>query len=114
MKKVEIIIHSFVGTTFCSSGEDGQKLFNTINKFIEQKTQVELSFENITVLTSSFLNPAIGKLYKEYTSEELNTYLKITNISEDDLIILKNTIETAKQYYENPKNETAISKKILD
>ena len=33
-----------MGTTFCSSGEDGQKLFNTINKFIEPLKKIGYTY----------------------------------------------------------------------
>lgn len=51
-------------------------------------------------MTTAFLNNAIGKLYKEFTKEQLNKYIKIENISQSDLFLLKKVTDRAKITFE--------------
>ncbi len=64
----------------------------------------------ITVL-STFLNNAIGTLYKDYTSDFLNANLKIVNLNEDDMFILRRVIKRAKDFY---SHETELTKVFDD
>lgn len=65
---------------------------------------VHVDFSDMTTVLSTFLNNAIGTLYKDYTSEFLNENLKIENLSDDDMFILKRVIKRAKEFYENQES----------
>jgi len=54
-------------------------------------------------LTSAFLNAAIGQLYGNFTEEEIRNALTVKDIEQDDLALLSRVIETAKEYFKNPK-----------
>jgi hypothetical protein len=69
--------------------------------------KVVIDFENMITILSTFMNNAIGSLYKDYTSEFLNSNLKIINLSDDDLFILKRVIKRAKEFYANEQIITA-------
>ena len=97
---VEKIINSSLGI----SAEDGQKVFNIIKQNLSEGKIVTLSFENITMLISLFLNVAIGQLYGCLKEEHIPTQLKLKEPSSDDLELLKRVIENAKKYYANKKS----------
>ena len=89
---VEKIINSPLGI----SAEDGQKVFDLINKNIAEGKIVTLSFKNITMLIPLFLNMAIGQLYGYLKEEKIRAQLKVEGLSADDLELLKRVIENTK------------------
>lgn len=98
--RIAEIINSPLGI----SAEDGQKVFERISRGIAKGKILTLSFENITMLISLFLNVAIGQLYGSFTEEELRQQLKVEGLSPDDMELLKRVIENAKKYYANKKS----------
>lgn len=97
MKVIEV-----VGYGLCVSSEDGQKLFNQISKNFKDDRKVKLSFQDVTNLTSAFLNTAIGQLYGNFSEEFIKENLLYTDIEDDDKIIFKRVIDRAKEYFKNP------------
>ena len=85
------------------SSDDGEIVYNAIVNCIEKKYIAELDFSEITILTTAFLNSAIGQLYNTYSSDQLNTSLKLKNVAEEDRILFKKVIERAKEYFANKK-----------
>ncbi|KKG06145.1 STAS-like domain-containing protein [Methanosarcina mazei] len=101
--EVKINVMNVVGYRLCVSSEDGQKLFDTINKNFQENKKVELSFQGITNLTSAFLNTAVGQLYGKYPESFVRANLSVSHMEKDDLVILKRVVERAKDYFKNPK-----------
>ena len=77
----------------------GELIYKVLDSKIAEKKIIELDFAGIEIITSAFLNSAVGKLYSKYSSEQLNSLLFIKNISSDDLQLLKKVIERAKEYF---------------
>ncbi|MGD9977135.1 MAG: STAS-like domain-containing protein [Bacteroidales bacterium] len=69
MNNTNIHIISVVGSSFCVEADDGQKVFELIKKAFNDNRQVVLSFLNVEMLTTAFLNTAIGQLYKDFTED---------------------------------------------
>ena len=90
--------------------KQGDEIYKLILKGFNQNDIVYVDFEGMTTILSTFLNNAIVTLYKDYTSDFLNEKLKIENLCEDDMFILRRVIKRAKEFY---KNEEAITK-VLD
>ncbi len=102
MNKIILSIYSITGDPFCVSAEDGEKVFKQIKKGINEEKNIELSFLNIEMLTSAFLNTAVGKLYSEYDEEKIRASLSLSDISDADKLLLKRVVDTAKAYYKDP------------
>lgn len=85
------------------SSDDGDNVYTNIIKIINEGYIVELDFSGITLMTTAFLNSAIGQLYSKFSSEELNTSLKLKNVAQEDGILFKKVIDRAKQYQANKK-----------
>lgn len=83
--------------------QQGDKIYKLIVDGFNQKEKVYIDFSDMTTILSTFLNNAIGTLYKDYTSEFLNENLKIENLCKDDLFILKRVIDRAKDFYAKPQ-----------
>lgn len=102
LKKVTISLFEVVGSTFCVASDDGQKIYNRISPALEQGYEVVLSFHNVRVLTSAFLNAAVGQLYGKFDPSLLSANLSAKDIDEGDQDFLKWVIDSAKQYYRDP------------
>lgn len=94
-------IMEFINGEKAVSSDDGDILFTKLEQFIRTQTIVELDFSGITIMTTAFLNSAIGQLYSIFSSEELNKYLKLVNVQEEDVILFKKVISRAKEFFAN-------------
>ena len=72
--QIKIKIADLIGSPLCISAEDGQKVFVKIEQLVKDGKQVTISFENVTMLISLFLNVAIGQLYGSFSEERLNSF----------------------------------------
>lgn len=103
MENTTINIVNIIGDIYGVEADDGQKVFTLIKKAFDRNQKVILSFLNIEMLTTAFLNTAVGQLYKDYSEEEIKTNLKVTNITDSGKISLKRVVDTAKLYYKDPE-----------
>lgn len=91
-----ILISKIIRGEYAVSPEDGKIIYELINQEIKNKNKVDLDFNGIDLMTTAFLNNAIGALYKNFNGDELNQYLSMSNISDSDLLLAKKAIERAK------------------
>ncbi len=113
MKEIEVNIYSIVGNSFCVDAEDGEKVFEALKKILEQNNKAVISFLNVEMLTSAFLNTAVGRLYGFFDYEKIKASLSVKNISDDDRLLLKKVTDTAKAYYKDKKKIEKIEDEIL-
>ncbi len=102
MKEININIKNIVGDSFCIEADDGQKVYDLIVKVFKEEKKLVLSFLNIELLTTAFLNTAIGQLYRDFSEEFIKNHLTIEQITQSGLVSLKRVVETAKLYYKDP------------
>lgn len=111
---IEKSVLQIVGNPICVEASDGEKVANVIKTFFDEKKGIVLDFLNVTMLTSAFLNTAIGTLYGHYTEEEIKNLLRVKNLQPADSILLKRVVDTAKMYYKNPQHMEESVKIILE
>jgi hypothetical protein len=111
--EITLNIFEIVGSRFCVSPDDGQKVHDQIELALKQGLQVRLSFANVERLISAFLNVAIGQLYGEFPEDVLRNNLSVIHIEKSDLILLKRVIDTAKIYFKNPEMVERIRRQSL-
>ena len=73
----QILISKIINGEFAVSPEDGKAVYELIYDQIKKKNKVDLDFTGIDIMTTAFLNNAIGALYKNFSGEELNRYLSM-------------------------------------
>lgn len=114
--KESIILSVFeiVGSPLCVASDDGEKVYERIEKAIKQGLSVSLSFMNVTSLTSAFLNAAIGQLYGVFSEGEIRANLSVKDMDSDDLALLKRVVETAKAYFQDPSRFAEARKAALE
>jgi len=104
-KTVNIEVANIIGDVYAIEAAEGQKVFSMIKKAFEENKKVALSFLNIKIQTTAFLNTAIGELYSNnngFSEEFIRENLKIENLNESGIVILKRVVETAKLRYNDP------------
>lgn len=106
---MEIKVIEIVGDR-ATDMKQGDQIYTLLKEGFEKEEVVVLDFKDMVTVLSTFLNNAIGTLYKDYTSDFLNSNLKIVNLNDDDMFILRRVIKRAKEFYSNEKELT----KVLD
>jgi len=101
METLKIVVFELVGNDAAVTSEDGEVLFERISKAFQNKKSVILDFNNIQLVTSTFLNAAIGQLYGTYEDSFVKQHLKQENMLPEDKHLLKKVIERAKDYFKN-------------
>ncbi|MDP2159847.1 MAG: STAS-like domain-containing protein [Flavobacterium sp.] len=111
-----LIIKDIINSELAVSTENGNKVFEIVDSYLQKKEKVELDFAGITIMITAFLNAAIGRLYskKEYTGEFLNEYLKLENVEKDDRVLFKDVIQRAKEYFANKEDFEKNTKDALN
>lgn len=109
-----IDIPGIIDSVYCVSTEDGEKVYELIKKAITEKRKIEISFLNAELVTASFLMPAIGELYKDFSDEEIAQYLSVKDLPESSDISLKNVIQAMKYYLKDPEGYQKIIDDNLD
>ena len=103
MENITINIVNTIGDVFGVEAEDGQKVFTLIVKAFADNKKVILSFQNIEMLTTAFLNTAVGQLYKDYSESFIKENLTVSDISASGKVALKRVVDTAKIFYKDPE-----------
>lgn len=101
--KVTIRVIDIIGGNLCIASEDGQKVFENIVPLLKAGKHVIISFEEVSMLISLFLNTAIGQLYGTFREEQIRAQLEVAELANDDMEILQRVVENAKTYYANQK-----------
>ncbi|WP_270599526.1 STAS-like domain-containing protein [Clostridium baratii] len=91
-----IKVKDVISSEFAVSPEDGDIIFNIIKSELDSQEKIAIDFQEIDLMTTAFLNNAIGKLYNIYNTQVLNEYIEIKNISSTDIKLLKKVIDRAK------------------
>jgi len=102
-KNVTISVFEVIGSPLCVASDDGQKIFERIASAFKEEKNVTVSFLNVSSVTSAFLNAAIGQLYGSFSEDEIRARLKVKDMQPEELALLKRVVDTAKQYFKDPK-----------
>lgn len=99
---LKISLYEAVGSSICVASDDGQKVYQQLKTALDNDRGVSLSFQNVTVLTAAFLNAAVGQLYGKFSEEKIRSSVKVENIEQDDIALLKRVVDNAKLYFKDP------------
>ena len=113
--KITLSIFEIVGSPLCVASDDGQKAYHRIAAGLKDGTNITVSFLNVSGLTAAFLNTAIGQLYGRFKESQIRSKLKVKDMRPDDLALLKRVVDTAKEYFKDPKRfDTAFQDALGD
>lgn len=100
---LNVNIKELINSDTALTPDTGSIVFSLLDKALISKEIIELDFNGIEVITSAFLNAAIGQLYSKFKSDELNEYLKVKNLAVEDRALLRKVISRAKEYFNDQK-----------
>ena len=106
-------MYEVIGSPLCVASSDGQKVFERIHTALTANRKVLLSFQNVTALTSAFLNAAIGQLYGKFDENHIRSLLKVEDAEQDDLALLKRVVDNAKKYFKDPERFKQAFREVL-
>lgn len=110
-RNLTVSTFEIVGNSLCVASDDGQKVYDCIATALRNGQGVTLSFRNVSAITPTFLNTAIGQLYGAFSVELVRSLLKVQDLQIDDLALLKRVVDTAKLYFQEIyENEEAARK----
>lgn len=111
---MKIDVKEVIERTQATVRPEGVKLYEKIEEQLDRKNNVEVDFSNITMVISSFLNAAIGKLYGKYDEHFIVKNVKIIGLSDDDVELLNDiVIPNAKSYYTDQAKIEKIEKNVI-
>jgi hypothetical protein len=113
MKEHKINIYEQVGGENAVSVDDGEKVFKLIKKAIDENLKIILDFNNIKLLSTLFLNAAVGQLYGNYDEIKVKEFLSLNNLSQLHLETLKRVVDRAKEYFKDKQKFDEIAKNSL-
>lgn len=96
-----IKINDYISLNQGITSEEGEPIYQMIIECLSKNEEVTLDFENVTFLTTAFLNVVIGALYKYYTGNQLQSMLHVLNINDETAARIKKVTTNAKVFYEN-------------
>ena len=111
---ISISLFEVIGGPLCVTSDDGQKVYNRLAATLEADLVIRLSFHNVTALTAAFLNAAIGQLYGTFSEEKIRDLLKVEDVEQDDLALLKRVVDNAKLYFKDPQRFNQIVREVLE
>lgn len=94
-----INVKQIIGCSNAITTEDGKLLYDAIMVKLSISKPFILNFSGIKTLANCFLNQAIGKLYANYTSSQLNYLIKIQGADHYQLANIKIATDHAKKWY---------------
>jgi hypothetical protein len=114
-KNITLSVFEIVGSPLCVASDDGQRVYDRIASALKEDRNVTVSFINVSSLTSAFLNAAIGQLYGSFSEDQIRSQLKVKDMQPEDLALLKRVVDTAKEYFKDPKRfDRAVQEVIGD
>lgn len=92
--------------------DDGLAVYKKIVPELQARQSVELDFSDVKLFASPFFNAAIGQLYKDFSSDDLNNLLRMRGLSANGSIVLRKVTENAKVYYSSAKAKSAVDSAV--
>ena len=96
-----LIIAEYVQKNKAVLSDEAEKIHKMIYVILEEEREAVLDFEGISLLISSFLISAIGKLYGEFKPDTVDNSITYENMDDRDRYILGKVIDHAKVYCNN-------------
>ena len=108
-----IKVTDLINSHFCVSAEDADKLYTILKEQLSE-AHITVSFEGSELITPSFFNFSIGKLYGALDYDFVDSRLSITDITDDDKKLFHILVKRAKRYFKNPAYYDEIYQKCIE
>lgn len=85
----------------CYSNEDGKIILHLLKRALKSGETVEVSFEGVNSLTSSFTNTALIELLKDFEFVHIKKHLRFINTNRTINGMIRDRFEFESQRYNN-------------
>jgi len=86
---------------YCGEYSDGEKVYEKVAGHLKKEGLVTLDFSGIDILSSSFFNGSIAKLFLDFPSYFLLEHLSIVGMKKIDRYVLNRVVRDAENIKEN-------------
>ena len=98
--KKEIIIKDIINSKAADDDEKGNKVLDKIKELSNNdENDIILNFTEIELVNTAFLNNAIGQLFNKKEFDLSKNNVKLKNIDQEVLDLVKETISLARMRY---------------
>jgi len=110
-----ISIRKMMDKNHCVTKEQGERVYLwIIQSILKERKSITLDFEGIEIFGASFFNHAIGQLYGDMTTKDIQKMLTIENLSKDGMEVCQACIDNAKRYYEDVEIAHLMYKRTME
>jgi STAS-like domain of unknown function (DUF4325) len=85
----------------CGEYSDGEKVYEVVSDHLKKGDFLTLDFSGIDILSSSFFNGSIAKLFLDFPSDFLLEHLSIVGMKRIDRYVLNRAVSDAKNIKES-------------
>ena len=100
---VQLRTIDLIGKRRAISEADGELVFTAVHPLLKAGTPVTLSFSGIQMVIAAFATAAIGKLYRDISTCEIEALLKVSDLSPAFLPVLAYSKRCSIEYYADPE-----------
>ncbi len=100
---LKIGLYQVLGKSELTFEHEGQVIYPLIAEAVNQGKKVVVSFDNVQLITWSFVTKAIGQLYEHFSESQIQSCLQLVDITEEDLEFINHIIQVKKDYLRDPE-----------
>ncbi|HAO13547.1 MAG TPA: hypothetical protein DCQ51_20870 [Planktothrix sp. UBA8407] len=100
---IKIGLYQVLGKSELTFEHEGQVIYPLIAEAVNQGKKVVVSFDNVQLITWSFVTKAIGQLYEHFSESQIQSCLQLVDITEEDLEFINHIIQVKKDYLRDPE-----------
>ncbi|MEO8327677.1 MAG: STAS-like domain-containing protein [Nitrospirota bacterium] len=97
---MQILVKEITGP-YCGEYSDGEKIYEIVSGPLKESRLVTLDFSGIDILSSSFFNGSIAKLFLDFPSDFLIEHLSIVGMKKIDRYVLNRVVRDAANLKQN-------------
>jgi hypothetical protein len=109
-----IVVSDVIGSDSATIRDQGLAVYELAKKELLAGKNVEISFEGISMVISSFLNASVGKLYGDFSFQDIDNKVNVIGLDDDDMELLQDVvIPNAKEYYNDREKIEKIEQSVI-
>ena len=104
----ELKVKDYCGA-ICMSYEKGEHLFEQISPLVKEGEKVTLNFDGVRLISSAFLNSAIGSLFQYHEGDFIRDHLDFINVPNYSQDTIQIVMDHAERYFNDPQYRNSLN-----
>lgn len=114
MKTILIEVAALAGGRYCIAEEDGVRVADVVSAALSDSLSVQLSFVDVQMLTTPFIRALFVPLLEQFSSEQLNAQLQMSELRSGDQARIKLVIDDVKLRLHDPESYQRARQRALE